>query len=138
MNVMAYTENDISKAIKNLQKMHGVKQTGTLNKNTTELVGAPCSQLPNKVGDVFVKTHLREEGSAPRGNKRPRRALSKKSLITYKIVSSGKRLTQTEVQATIKRAFRKWAEVIPIVFRSSSSNADISIDFHDNGKEALF
>ena len=136
MNVMAYTENNISKVIKNFQKMHGVKQTGTLNKNMVELMGRPRCWMSGQVGDFFVKTHSREEGFAPKGNKRPPRALGKKILITYNIVSSGKRLTQTEVRTTIKKAFRKWAEVTPLVFRRSSGNADIKITFHE-GKEAF-
>ena len=52
-----------------------------------------------------------------------------KSVITYKITSYSKKLTQADVNVTMKKAFRKWAEVIPLVFRYSTANEDINIRF---------
>ena len=137
LNVMAYTEKEIAKAINKFQEIHGVTNTGILDKITRETMEAPRCGMTDHVGISPVKTLLRGKRFSTEGNKRPRRALSKKGSVTYNIVSSSKRLTQTEVRVTIKKALRKWAEVIPIVFRKSSSTADIRITFAE-GKIACF
>lgn len=52
-----------------------------------------------------------------------------KDLITYKITGYSKKLTKAEVNEIIAKAFRLWAEVVPLQFRWSSTNEDIEIFF---------
>ena len=56
-------------------------------------------------------------------------ALGNSEIITYRIVSYSKKLTLKDVQTAIAKALRKWAEVIPRVFRLGSQRTDLIIRF---------
>ena len=82
-----------------------------------------------KIPHSHGKGHSRRKRYSVQGSRWPQ------SIITYNITSYSKKLTKAEVNTTVEKAFRKWAEVIPRVFRWSS-NADIEILFAE-GKRFL-
>lgn len=59
--------------------------------------------------------------------------------ITWNIVQWSASLSNNDVESTLTKAFRKWAEVSPLVFRKldSSATADITVKFV-TGKEGSF
>lgn len=59
--------------------------------------------------------------------------------ITWNIVQWSAKLFDNDVERTLTEAFRKWAEVSPLVFRevASSATADITVKFV-TGKEDTF
>ena len=60
------------------------------------------------------------------------------SVVTFRVTSYSKKLSRVQVEKTIAKAFRKWAEVVPLVFRPSISNDnDISILFAEGRKKYL-
>ena len=95
------------------------------------------------MNDTLENTRLKECEEVANYHSRAKRFVLQgrkwhKPVITYKITSYSKKLTQAVVDVTIRKAFRKWAEVIPLVFRSSSINEDINIRFAEGNLNNLF
>ncbi|XP_041918944.1 collagenase 3-like [Alosa sapidissima] len=97
-----------------MQSFFGLEVTGTLDKNTIEVMKAPrCG-----VSDISRYGHF---AGRPKWEKK---------LITYRITIYTRDLSQREVDYTIGQAFKLYSDIIPLDFKQiTSGTADIMILF---------
>ncbi|KAG7479658.1 matrix metalloproteinase-20-like [Solea senegalensis] len=100
--------------LETMQAFFGLEVTGVLNKETVEVMKAPrCG-----VSDISQYGHFHGK---PRWQKR---------LITYRITTYTPDMAQSQVDATITKAFQLYSNVIPLDFKQIHSGiADIMILF---------
>ncbi|XP_058627131.1 matrix metalloproteinase-18-like isoform X2 [Onychostoma macrolepis] len=105
----------LSDKLKEMQKFFGLKVTGKLDKKTLEVMKKPrCG-----VSDVAAYSTFEEEKPKWRTNK-----------LTYRIVNYTPDMSRAEVDKSIERALKVWAEVTPLKFtRINKGTADIMISF---------
>ena len=92
--------------------------------------------LDNTSNVLFIShrrpTYIREwfeQRSKRRRRQHDNSALGNSEILTYRIVSYSKKLTQKDVQTAIVKALRKWAKVIPMLLRLGSQKTDLNIHF---------
>ena len=92
--------------------------------------------LDNTSNVLFIShrrpTYIREwfeQRSKRRRRQHDNSALGNSEILTYRIVSYSKKLTQKDVQTAIVKALRKWAKVIPMLLRLGSQKTDLNIRF---------
>ncbi|XP_029302302.1 uncharacterized protein LOC115017756 [Cottoperca gobio] len=108
------SKSSIDQDLLSMQAFFGLEVTGVLNNETVEVMKAPrCG-----VSDISRYGHF---SGKPKWEKR---------LITYKITQYTPDLTQSQVDATIGKAFQLYSDVIPLDFKQvTSGTADILIIF---------
>ena len=123
-DVVEFTEEQLKTAFKNFQKFHNLKETGVLDSDTLKRIEAPRCGVKDEIQVPQKKIHSksRRKRFTLQGSKWPHHN------ITYNITRYSKKLSHAETDAAFKDAFRKWAEVSPLVFRWSS-DAMIRISF---------
>ncbi|XP_048752596.2 matrix metalloproteinase-17-like isoform X2 [Ostrea edulis] len=112
---------DLSEAIKKLQRMGGITQTGVLDIRTRELMQKPRCGVKDPVGE--------EEGGR---KKRYVLAPSKwdHTDLTYRIENYTPDLPWQEVRRVIADAFKVWSDVTDLTFTEvMNTKADIMIKF---------
>uniref|UniRef100_A0A671P2J7 Peptidase metallopeptidase domain-containing protein n=1 Tax=Sinocyclocheilus anshuiensis TaxID=1608454 RepID=A0A671P2J7_9TELE len=103
-----------SDKLKEMQKFFGLKVTGTLNKETLEVMKKPRCGVPD------VAAYSTFEGK-PKWQK---------NKLTYRIVNYTPDMSIPEVDESIKKALQVWANVTPLRFtRINKGTADIMISF---------
>uniref|UniRef100_A0A673LAX2 Peptidase metallopeptidase domain-containing protein n=1 Tax=Sinocyclocheilus rhinocerous TaxID=307959 RepID=A0A673LAX2_9TELE len=108
-----------SDKLKEMQKFFGLKVTGTLNKETLEVMKKPRCGVPD------VAAYSTFEGK-PKWQK---------NKLTYRIVNYTPDMSNAEVDKSIKKALQVWANVTPLRFsRINKGTADIMISFATRGK----
>uniref|UniRef100_A0A9J8AH98 Peptidase metallopeptidase domain-containing protein n=1 Tax=Cyprinus carpio carpio TaxID=630221 RepID=A0A9J8AH98_CYPCA len=106
--------NPLSDKLKEMQKFFRLKVTGTLNRETLEVMKKPRCGVP----DVVAYSTF---------GGRPKWQTNK---LTYRIVNYTPDMTKAEVDQSIKKALQVWANVTPLRFtRINSGTADIMISF---------
>ncbi|XP_059170337.1 matrilysin-like [Physella acuta] len=117
----------IKNALKSFQDFNGLPVTGELDLATVTKMLQPRCGLPDviKPGSRYasVPSGYRAPGSAEMRAKWP------KNDLTYRLVSYTRKLGQGQVDDAIARAFRKWSDVTPLVFRRGQGAVDINIGF---------
>ena len=85
----------------------------------------PPPNTPRKQSTLSTRLHSRHRRYAVQGSK------LNGPLVTWNVPSSSwsTKLSQNDVNKTLEKAFRIWAEVIPLKFRWVDQNADITIIF---------
>ncbi|KAM7413464.1 hypothetical protein PAMA_020722 [Pampus argenteus] len=113
-SVARLTNRSLSQDLETMQAFFGLEVTGVLNAETLEVMKAPrCG-----VSDISRYGHFHGK---PRWQKR---------LITYRITRYTPDLAQSQVDATIAKAFQLYSDVIPLDFKQIySGTADIMILF---------
>lgn len=108
------TNESFSQDLQAMQAFFGLEVTGTLNKETVEVMKAPrCG-----VSDISRYGHF------------PGKPKWEKRLITYRITQYTPDLTRNQVDATIAKAFQLYSDVIPLDFKQVyTGTADIMILF---------
>ncbi|XP_067288580.1 collagenase 3-like [Pseudorasbora parva] len=100
--------------LKEMQEFFGLKVTGTLDKETLEVMKKPRCGVP----DVAAFSTF---GDGPKWST---------NTLTYRLVNYTPDLSEAEVDDSIKRALKLWADVTPLTFtRINSGTADIMISF---------
>ncbi|XP_034539888.1 matrix metallopeptidase 30 [Notolabrus celidotus] len=111
--------------LRKMQEYFGLEVTGHLDPNTKEVMARP------RCGFTDVLRYGHFEG-------RPR---WHKPLITYRITEYSRDLSQSDVDATIAKAFKVYSDVVPLDFKPiDSGTADIMIKFkgRDHGDFSPF
>ncbi|XP_067285943.1 matrix metalloproteinase-25 [Pseudorasbora parva] len=133
------TKEGIEKAIKEMQRFAGLKDTGKLDSDTLKLMSTPRCSLPDIIGSGdLLKKRRRKRRYATTGLK------WKKSDLTWSIQNYPSLLpilNPTVVQAIVTYAFKAWSDVTNLKFQalpsSEKNRADIKISFarslHDDG-----
>ncbi len=135
LNDNPYTSNEITQAILDFQAFTNLKQTGTITSETSKAMqSARCG-----VKDKDPRANIRSQNTFASKflNRRRRRRFvvegSKwpKTTVTYCITQPSAQLTVNDQKVLIEAAFRRWAEICPLVFRWTDNQqaADINIRF---------
>ncbi|XP_053166845.1 matrix metalloproteinase-18-like [Hemicordylus capensis] len=101
----------LEEQIREMQKFFHLTVTGTLTKETEEVMNQPRCGVPDVAG---------ASQSAPRWGR---------NVLTYRINRYTRDLPSQTVDRIIKQAFQVWSDVTPLVFRKTSRPADIEISF---------
>ncbi|XP_033095521.1 collagenase 3-like [Anneissia japonica] len=128
------SEDTLREAVKTFQLFNDINVSGTMDPQTLELMAKPRCGLPDP------KINL-TNGEAPMGLARGYTAAGKwtKTNLTYRIKNYTPDMTERAVDKLIKKAFKVWSRVTPLVFRKiDQGTADIMISFgtykHDGDK----
>ncbi|KAG1933418.1 matrix metalloproteinase-25 isoform X1 [Pimephales promelas] len=133
------TKEGIEKAIKEMQRFAGLKDTGRLDSATLKLMSTPRCSLPDIIGfGDLLKKRRRKRRYATVGLR------WKKSDLTWSIQnypSLHPSLDPNHVQYIMTYAFKAWSDVTNLKFQAASSSeqntSDIKISFtrslHDDG-----
>ncbi|XP_052468081.1 matrix metalloproteinase-25-like [Carassius gibelio] len=133
------TKEGIERAIKEMQRFAGLKDTGKLDIDTLKLMNTPRCSLPDIIGsEDKLKKRRRKRRYATTGLR------WKKSEVTWSIhnyPSLPPFLNPSEVNNIMAYALKAWSDVTNLEFRATSSNkqdkADIKISFgrmnHEDG-----
>ncbi|XP_052468079.1 matrix metalloproteinase-25-like [Carassius gibelio] len=133
------TKEGIERAIKEMQRFAGLKDTGKLDSDTLKLMNTPRCSLPDIIGsEDKLKKRRRKRRYATTGLR------WKKSEVTWSIhnyPSLPPFLNPSEVNNIMAYALKAWSDVTNLEFRATSSNkqdkADIKISFgrmnHEDG-----
>ncbi|XP_067288577.1 collagenase 3-like [Pseudorasbora parva] len=104
----------LTEKMKEMQRFFGINVTGTLDKETMEVMKKPRCGVP----DVAAYSTF---------GGRPKWQTNK---LTYRIENYTPDMSEAEVDDSIKRALQVWADVTPLTFtRLYSGTADIMISF---------
>uniref|UniRef100_A0A8C4RJ80 Matrix metallopeptidase 16 n=1 Tax=Erpetoichthys calabaricus TaxID=27687 RepID=A0A8C4RJ80_ERPCA len=96
-------------AIAAMQRLYGIKITGTLDRNTLDWMKKPRCGVPDQVGGVS-KFNIRRRRYALTGQKWHHKD------ITYSIKNVTPKVGETETRKAIRRAFDVWQNVTPLKF----------------------
>ncbi|XP_002663942.1 matrix metalloproteinase-17 [Danio rerio] len=132
------SKDGIERAIREMQRFAGLKETGKLDSDTLTLMNTPRCSLPDIIGIEDKLKKRRRKRYATTGLRWT------KSDITWSVQnypSVHKRLTPTQVDPIISYALKAWSDVTNLNFYGASSSekdrADIRISFarslHDDG-----
>ncbi|XDV45064.1 hypothetical protein PO909_013233, partial [Leuciscus waleckii] len=133
------TKEGIEKAIKEMQRFAGLKDTGKLDSDTLKLMSTPRCSLPDIIGmEDLLKKRRRKRRYATVGLR------WKKSDLTWSIQNYPSLLPSLKpktVQPIMAYAFKAWSDVTNLEFQPASSSeqdrADIKISFarslHEDG-----
>ncbi|KAK2876886.1 hypothetical protein Q8A67_020982 [Cirrhinus molitorella] len=133
------SKEGIERAIKEMQRFAGLKDTGKLDKDTLKLMNTPRCSLPDIIGsEDMLKKRRRKRRYATTGLR------WKKSDLTWSIQnypSLPPSLEPNEVNFIMAYAFKAWSDVTNLKFHDTSPSkqdrADIKISFarslHDDG-----
>lgn len=133
------TKEGIERAIKEMQRFAGLKDTGKLDSDTLKLLNTPRCSLPDIIGsEDMLKKRRRKRRYATTGLR------WKKSDLTWSIQnypSLPPLLQPNDVRTIMAYAFKAWSDVTNLKFHATSSSeqdrADIKISFarslHDDG-----
>jgi len=154
------TEEGVSKALKRLQKIGGINETGVLDDDTIELMKTPrCGLKDDLNDDVLQNLEIRDiEDDGTEANKDEERApyypIKKRKkryalqgsrwktrFLTYKVGKYPTGLSKSEVDTDVSKAFSMWAAASDLKFmKSNSRNVHIEIRFENyyHGDEDAF
>ncbi|XP_033102150.1 interstitial collagenase-like [Anneissia japonica] len=135
-NIMGPSEIKSSKAVEravtNFQKFYNITVTGKMDSKTLEAMKKPRCGVPDP-------TMPNENGTALGGRLAKRYALTggrwESSTVTYRILNyprnaaTRERISDSEVNAIIHRAFKMWSDYIPLTFQETTGYADIYLSF---------
>lgn len=129
--------DDLTRAIKKLQKMGRIPETGVIDRRTEELMSKPrCGNLDSgmRPDSNQVRSDLgREESNRAGRRKRYTQAPSKwgKKDLSFKILNYTPDMEIPVTRDTIMSAFKVWSDATQLTFTEvkAGSNADILIQF---------
>ncbi|KAK1169402.1 collagenase 3-like [Acipenser oxyrinchus oxyrinchus] len=104
----------VTETLKRLQRFFKLNVTGTLDRDTVEVMKKPRCGVPDVAEYSFLSSNSKWSTNK----------------ITYRIVNYTPDLTVADVDQTIAKAFKVWSDVSPLTFtKISSGTADIMISF---------
>ncbi|XP_071945934.1 matrix metalloproteinase-18-like [Antedon mediterranea] len=115
------TKSELTQGITKFQELYGLTVTGTMTKETSDLMERPRCGLKD-----FIETpsNIRARRYVHVGSK------WHKNDLTYRILNYSGDLSQSDQRTAIYNAFKVWSDVTPITFREVGSGAaDIYIKF---------
>uniref|UniRef100_UPI0037E8AA2E matrix metalloproteinase-17b n=1 Tax=Semicossyphus pulcher TaxID=241346 RepID=UPI0037E8AA2E len=121
----------VTNAVRAMQRFAGLKDTGVVDEDTTELMNSPRCSLPDE--DESSKSSVNREGRNMR--RRRRRAISMwtRRNINWRLRSypSSSHLSRETIRSLVFYALRVWAEPTPLEFHEvgSPEAADLQVDF---------
>ncbi|XP_051523060.1 matrix metalloproteinase-25 [Myxocyprinus asiaticus] len=132
------TKDGIERAVKEMQRFAGLKDTGKLDKDTLKLMATPRCSLPDIIGMEDMKKRRRKRRYATTGLR------WKKSDLSWSIQnypSLPPQLQPADVNTIMAYALNVWSDVTNLKFHEISSSeqdrAEIKISFarslHDDG-----
>lgn len=130
--------DDLSKAIKSLQQMAGLPETGVIDRRTEELMSRPrCGNVDSLMGVTpgRGRSDLGQDAGPATLRRRYRRyteAPSKwdKKNLTFRLLNYTPDMDITKVRETIRDAFTLWSNATQLLFTEVMyGNADIMIQF---------
>ncbi|XP_051969151.1 matrix metalloproteinase-17-like [Xyrauchen texanus] len=132
------TKDGIEKAIKEMQRFAGLKDTGELDKDTLKLMGTPRCSLPDIIGMKDMRKRRRKRRYATTGLRWEKSDLSW-SIHNYPSLHPF--LEPDKVYTIMDKALKVWSDVTNLKFHAMSSSeqnrAEIKISFvrsnHDDG-----
>ncbi|KAI4877801.1 hypothetical protein NFI96_012655, partial [Prochilodus magdalenae] len=108
------TGSEMSKKLSEMQDFFGLAVTGTLDPETLEVMKKPRCGVPDVAAYTVVPGNYRWS----------------KNELTYRIENYSPDMSQAEVDSSIERGLKVWADVTPLRFtRIYSGVADIMISF---------
>ncbi|XP_050405986.1 matrix metalloproteinase-16 isoform X2 [Patella vulgata] len=114
------SEESVSIALKRLQRMGGVKETGVLDNDTKQLMTLRRCGVPDNVG---IGNGARRKRYAVQGSK-----WAKKEL-TYRTKSYPGALPRNRVETEVKRALEIWSKVTPLTFiKEERMDGDVDLE----------
>uniref|UniRef100_A0A0B6Z285 Peptidase metallopeptidase domain-containing protein n=1 Tax=Arion vulgaris TaxID=1028688 RepID=A0A0B6Z285_9EUPU len=126
------SQEDLTRAIKGLQRAGGIPQTGVLDVRTETLMTKPrCGNTDDFLDDVKVASENEEDGFKFR-RKRYTVATSKwqHTNITFRFVNYTPDMPQAKTRQIISDALKVWSAATPLSFTEvRDSNADMMVMF---------
>ncbi|XP_036450712.1 collagenase 3-like [Colossoma macropomum] len=109
-----HSVSEMSEKLREMQEFFGLKVTGTLDSETLEVMKKPRCGVPDVAAYAVVPGYYKW----------------KTNQLTYRIKNYTPDMSQAEVDSSIERALKVWADVTPLRFtRIYSGVADIMISF---------
>ncbi|XP_076435195.1 matrix metalloproteinase-17-like isoform X2 [Babylonia areolata] len=141
MSAEGLMEDDLTRAIRSLQAMGRIPQTGKIDQATLALMSQPrCGVEDSRMGVIPGQGRSgRRQGHADRrrvpGRRRYRRYVEAptkwpKKTLTYRVQNWARGWEEVEVRRTMMDAFKLWSSATRLQFREvASGEADIMIQF---------
>ncbi|CAH1802307.1 unnamed protein product [Owenia fusiformis] len=130
------SEEEFKKAVRAMQKIANIPQTGELDEATVEKMNSPRCGLPDTIDET------NEDGwSKKRRKKRYNHSSEKwrKNHLTYRFLNYSPKLSRYTIEDAIDKAFRVWSGVTNLDFSKidTADHADIYLlfgrHFHNDG-----
>ncbi len=122
-----YTSGETTQAIIDFQAFTNLKQTGTVTSETSAAMTSPRCGVRDKYPRASISrpNARRFRRFVVEGSKWPQ------TTVTYCISQPSSQLTLNEQKLLFEAAFRKWAEICPLVFRytDNQQSSNINIRF---------
>jgi len=145
------SEEGVTNAIKQMQRVGGLNETGVIDEETLNLINTPRCGVPDVI-EGFENLILndeeneREESDGYYPSRRKRYALQgsrwKKRVLSYTVGRYPSQLTRAEVDIDVRKAFNMWQQASGLTFvrRSPGDTVDIEIRFENyyHGDEDAF
>ena len=137
--------------MKQVQKFGGLNETGVLDAETIELMNTPRCGVPDLIKgyenliDIDDDLEDEEESDGYYPSRKKRYALQgsrwKKRTLTYKVGRYPTKLSKSEVDTDVRKAFNMWSQASGLTFVNSPyGSVDIEIRFENyyHGDEDSF
>lgn len=133
--------DDLSKAVKSLQAMGGLPQTGVIDQRTQELMVRPrCGNVDSTYGVITGQGRMDlGQNTRPIGADRRRRrrkryteapSMWKRTNLTFRLINYSADMSRSKTREVIRDAFTLWSDSTQLEFtEATSGEADIMIQF---------